>query len=205
MIGAGPASYAAPVIDVFEDVSRLHSSASSAGFDISNGTLVVTPQQVDVGQWGQYGGQAIFSWSQDGNVLHGFSLAAEDEQYVFSISGAQKVTPPGKNDSWVYGFFYFSEGGLSAPVSYLFSEEIMFVNGAWSYDVRNAAAALFPEGAPDGLRWGVELYIASGGQPGVGYEFAQLAAIPEPGTSALCVLAGAGVLLWRRKLASANQ
>jgi hypothetical protein len=187
-------SHAAPIIDDFSNSSMLSASAGSAIIDVSSGDLVVTPAETSPGVWGAFGGQAIFVWSLDGGKYSGFSASLEDDQYILSLSGIQNVTPSGSTDAFLYGYIYLFTGTLY-PSQYF---DVNPVGGNWSINVYDVALNALGS-VPADLKWSVELYSASGGQEGVGYQFSSFAAVPEPGTFGMLIIAGAVALATQRR------
>jgi hypothetical protein len=154
----------------------------------------VTPAETSPGVWGAFGGQAIFVWSLDGGKYSGFSASLEDDQYILSLSGIQNVTPSGSTDAFLYGYIYLFTGTLY-PSQYF---DVNPVGGNWSINVYDVALNALGS-VPADLKWSVELYSASGGQEGVGYQFSSFAAVPEPGTFGMLIIAGAVALATQRR------
>jgi hypothetical protein len=181
---ASPTAEAAIIIDTFTDTSHLSSSAGSSILNISSGELVVTSLE-----GGQFGGMAIFIWSRDGSRYNGFSLDPSEQQTTFSMTGVYNVTPSDATPAALSAYVYFSGAGEVNYGSYGLGS-IVPVGGDWSLNLLETAEGHFSGVIPTDAVWSTEFYIGANGQEGVGYRFNSMAAVPEPGTFTMLLLAG---------------
>lgn len=186
---------AAPFIDTFETTNQLVVVMNSSTLSNNGGTgpLTVLSNESSPGVYGAYG-KAIINWYNVGGSP--LSLDTADEQYVFAFTGG---TPIG-GTSVVNVAFYISVP--SNPSFVLETGIISPVDGAWSYNVYEAATAGFGAPLPSGASYSVQLYFAPATEPigadmGYSFESFQATAVPEPKVAILFAVA-CGFLLLRK-------
>lgn len=180
---------AAPIVNDFASTANLTPYGGSVSFDNNGGSgpLTITVEETSPGTWGVFGGKGIFTWSQ------WLTLDLEQEQFYFTLSGAQSV---GTQSATIVDVAFVIGG-----VGTITTGPISLTDGGWSFNVYEAASQQFYGGGavPLGLNFQTQLYIGpvsgSSGE-GIAYQLESVAAVPEPGT-VLLLGVGAGLLMVR--------